>query len=202
MLFIIFLWREHRRAKCNWYQHQQMLFITILFWFCFFFRHPHFFVFIFKKKFHLNPRGNHRWSGCPWWHFLPSDREDWLHKVFFSMAICYSALIKIRCLFSLVPIGLQGYQWDRRCKERGQKKTGLCGENSQVEDPPPSLGNPCYQKKVGFIFHFRTSGTFLVFTKKSPFWVIDWNYVVGIGEPPLRDARFLHFPQKENIVKC
>jgi len=43
---------------------------------------------------------------------------------------------------------------------------------------------------------------FLVFTKKSPFWVIDWNYVVGIGEPPLRDARFLHFPQKENIVKC
>ena len=24
---------------------------------------------------------------------------------------------------------------------------------------------------------------------------------MGIGEPPLRDARFLHFPQKENIVK-
>ena len=23
---------------------------------------------------------------------------------------------------------------------------------------------------------------------------------MGIGEPPLRDARFLHFPQKENIV--
>jgi len=27
-------------------------------------------------------RGNHRWSGCPWWHFLPSDREDWLNKVY------------------------------------------------------------------------------------------------------------------------
>ena len=24
---------------------------------------------------------------------------------------------------------------------------------------------------------------------------------MGIGEPSLRDARFLHFPQKENIVK-
>ena len=32
------------------------------------------------------------------------------------------------------------------------------------------LGNPCYQKKVGFIFHFRTSGTFLVFTKIHLFW--------------------------------
>ena len=68
--------------------------------------------------------------------------------------------------------------------------------------PPPVWETPVIKKKVGFIFHFRTSGTFLVFTKKSPFWVIDWNYVVGIGEPPLRDARFLHFPQKENIVKC
>ena len=55
-----------------------------------------------------------------------------------------------------------------------QKKTGLCGKNSQVADPLPpplpSLGNPCYKKKIGFIFHFRTSGTFLVFTKKSQFW--------------------------------
>ena len=87
-----------------------------------------------------------------------------------------------------------------------RKKTWLCGKNSQVADPPsplPQFGKPLLsKKKVGFIFHFRTSGTFLVFTKKSPFWVIDWNYVVGIGEPPLRDARFLHFPQKENIVKC
>ena len=34
-----------------------------------------------------------------------------------------------------------------------EKKTGLCGKNSQTADPAPSLGNPCYQKKVGFIFH-------------------------------------------------
>ena len=84
-----------------------------------------------------------------------------------------------------------------------EKKTGLGGENPQAGDPPPPVWEtPVIKKKVGFIFHFRTSGTVLVFTKKSPFWVIDWNYVVGIGEPPLRDARFLHFPQKENIVKC
>ena len=52
-----------------------------------------------------------------------------------------------------------------------EKKTGLCGKNFQAADPPhpPSLGNPCYQKKVGFISNFRTSGTFLVFTKKSQF---------------------------------
>ena len=55
-----------------------------------------------------------------------------------------------------------------------RKKTGLCGKNSQVADPPPQFGKPLLsKKKVGFIFHFRTSGTFLVFTKKSPFWVID-----------------------------
>ena len=29
---------------------------------------------------HCN-RGHHSYSGCPWWHFLPSDREDWLFKV-------------------------------------------------------------------------------------------------------------------------
>ena len=57
-----------------------------------------------------------------------------------------------------------------------RKKTGLCGKNSQFGKPLLS------KKKVEFIFHFRTSGTFLVFIKKSPFWVIDWNYVVGIGE--------------------
>ena len=39
--------------------------------------------------------------------------------------------------------------------------------------PPPVWETPVIKKKVGFIFHFRTSGTFLVFTKKSPFWVID-----------------------------
>ena len=53
---------------------------------------------------------------------------------------------------------------------------------------------------VGWTVKFQVSGNFLVFTKKSPFWVINWNYVVGIGEPPLRDARFLHFPQKEKSL--
>ena len=59
-----------------------------------------------------------------------------------------------------------------------RKKTGLCGKNSQVADPPhpspspPSLGNPCYQKKLFFFFHFRTSGTFLVFTNHN-FWVVN-----------------------------
>ena len=54
-----------------------------------------------------------------------------------------------------------------------RKKTGLCGENFQVADPPllpPQFGKPVIKKKVGFIIHFRTSGTFLVFTKKSQFW--------------------------------
>ena len=82
-------------------------------------------------------------------------------------------------------------------QERGQKKTGLCGKNSQVADPPrhPSLGNPCYQKKVGFIFHFRTSGTFLVFTKKSQFWPqrkqLRWEQVTP---PPFCWESFPHIP--------
>ena len=54
-----------------------------------------------------------------------------------------------------------------------EKKRDYVGKISKWRIPPsspPSLGNPCYQKKkVGFIFHFRTSGTFLVFTKKSKF---------------------------------
>ena len=85
-----------------------------------------------------------------------------------------------------------------------REKNGIMWEKFPSGGPPtPQFGKPLLsKKKVGFIFHFRTSGTFLVFTKKSPFWAIDWNYVVGIGDPPLRDARFLHFPQKENIVKC
>ena len=101
----------------------------------------------------------------------------------------------------------------RKCREsattterlgtRSEKKWDYMGKIPKWQAPPPPVWEtPVIKKKVGFIFHFRTSGTFLVFTKKSPFWVIDWNYVVGIGEPPLRDARFLHFPQKEIIVKC
>ena len=60
-----------------------------------------------------------------------------------------------------------------------RKKTGLCGKNSQVVDPLPKSPLPpvwetfVIKKKVGFIFHLRTSGTFLVFTKNSPFWAKD-----------------------------
>ena len=82
------------------------------------------------------------------------------------------------------------------------EKNGIMWEKFPSGGPHPPVWEIPVNKKVGIIFHFRTSGRFLVFTKKSPFWVIDSNYVVGIGEPPLRDARFLHFPQKENIVKC
>ena len=35
--------------------------------------------------------------------------------------------------------------------------------------PPPVWETPVIKKKVGFIFHFTTSATFLVFTKKSQF---------------------------------
>ena len=37
-----------------------------------------------------------------------------------------------------------------------EKKTGLCGKNSKTADPPhpPSLGNPCYQKKSWVYFSF------------------------------------------------
>ena len=52
---------------------------------------------------------------------------------------------------------------------RSEKKRDYVGKILKGEPPPPSLGNPCYQKKLRFIFHFRTSGTFLVFTKKSQF---------------------------------
>ena len=56
-----------------------------------------------------------------------------------------------------------------------KKKTDYGGKNPKGgPPPPPQFGKPLLsKKKVGFIFHFRTSGTFLVFTKKSPFWVID-----------------------------
>ena len=68
--------------------------------------------------------------------------------------------------------------WVGKCaKERCQKKNGIMWEEFPVWETPVIK-----KKKVEFIFHFRTSGTFLVFIKKSPFWVIDWNYVVGIGE--------------------
>ena len=70
---------------------------------------------------------------------------------------------------------------------RQRKKTGLCGENSQVAGPPlpPVWETPVIKKKVGFIFHFRTSGTFLVFTKKSQFLGGECRHQeVGLGQTP------------------
>ena len=53
-----------------------------------------------------------------------------------------------------------------------REKNGIMWEKFPAD--PPQFGKPLLsKKKVVFIFHFRTSGTFLVFTKKSPFWVID-----------------------------
>ena len=58
-----------------------------------------------------------------------------------------------------------------------REKNGIMWEKFPSGGPPPptlQFGKPLLsKKKVGFIFHFRTSGTFLVFTKKSPFSVID-----------------------------
>ena len=55
-----------------------------------------------------------------------------------------------------------------------EKKRDYVGKIPKWRTPlPPVWETPVIKKKVGFIFHFRTSGTFLVFTKKSPFWVID-----------------------------
>ena len=51
-------------------------------------------------------------------------------------------------------------------REAPQKKTGKCGNFSQVGDPPPSplFGNDMFlrEKKLWFILHFRTLGTFIV----------------------------------------
>ena len=73
-----------------------------------------------------------------------------------------------------------------------RKKRDYVGKIPKRRTPhhPPSLGNPCYQKKVGFIFHFRTSGTFLVFTKKSPFWV----------NPPSATRVFSIFHKKKTLL--
>ena len=60
-----------------------------------------------------------------------------------------------------------------RCQRKKRDYVGKIPKR-RAPPPPPQFGKPLLsKKKVGFIFHFRTSGTFLVFTKKSPFWVID-----------------------------
>ena len=40
------------------------------------------------------------------------------------------------------------------------------------------------RKKLWFILHFRTLGTFLVFTKMFTFWVVLWLEEMGMDDPP------------------
>ena len=52
----------------------------------------------------------------------------------------------------------------------------------------PQVGNPMFVgKKIRFILHFRTLGTFLVFTKMFTFWVVLWFVEVGMGDPPSKE---------------
>ena len=39
------------------------------------------------------------------------------------------------------------------------------------------------ENNIWFILHFRTLGTFLVFTKMFTFWVVLWFVEVGTGDP-------------------
>ena len=56
------------------------------------------------------------------------------------------------------------------------------------------------ENNIWFILHFRTLGTFLVFTKMFTFWVVLWFVEVGTGDPtpPLKRkiptlSRFVKF---------
>ena len=49
---------------------------------------------------------------------------------------------------------------------------------------PPVWERHVCEKKLWFILHFRTLGTFLVFTKMFTFWVVLWFVEVGTGDPP------------------
>ena len=84
------------------------------------------------------------WSEVPWWigssavttrclNYNISEKKPW-----FSCSVCKGT--------------------------RTERKTGLCGKNSQAADPPhpPSLGNPCYQKKK--------LGLFFILGPQEHFW--------------------------------
>ena len=81
-------------------------------------------------------------------------RENWkmLYKLrIYASAYCVWSRNNLLTVFSIICL------WVTRIL-RGvlRKKTGLCGKNSQAADPPtpPSLGNPCYQKKSWVYFSF------------------------------------------------
>ena len=60
-------------------------------------------------------------------------------------------------------------------------------------NPPPDREHHVCEKKLWFILHFRTLGTFLVFTKMFTFWVVLWFVEVGTGDPPPPQAKNSHF---------
>ena len=75
-------------------------------------------------------------------------------------------------LFSIIT-GFRGREIDAfmsQIRNVVRKKNGIMWQKFPSGGPPPVWETPVIKKKVGFIFHFRTSGTFLVFTKKSQFW--------------------------------
>ena len=61
-----------------------------------------------------------------------------------------------------------------------QKKNGKMWEFFPSRGPLPPVWDPLVcGKKIWFILHFRTLGTFLVFTKMFTFWVVLWFVEVG-----------------------
>ena len=66
------------------------------------------------------------------------------------------------------------------------EKKGKYGNFSQDGDPalPPVWESHVCGKKLWLILHFRTLGTFLIFTKMFSFWVVLWFVEVGMGDPP------------------
>ena len=74
---------------------------------------------------------------------------------------------------------------------------------SGTPPPSPQFRNPMFlrENKLWFILHFRTLGTFLVFTKMFTFWVVLWLEEVGMGDPPPLREKFpfsLNFLQNEH----
>ena len=60
--------------------------------------------------------------------------------------------------------------------------------------PPVWEPHVCERKKLWFIMHFRTLGTFLVFTKKITLWVVLWLEEVGMDDPHSPREEFPLYP--------
>ena len=74
-------------------------------------------------------------------------------------------------------------------KERGQKKMGLCGKNSQVADPPhtptPQFGKSLLWKKSWVYFSFyNLSNIFGLHQKITILNKLNRHQEVGLGRPP------------------